>query len=146
MILGKLALGAAGTVVLAGAWMANEGLVRVSVYEMPDARQPKLVNVIVPATLVPAVLHFVPDSALHGALEQARPWMPAAQAACEELAKLPDTELFEVRDNGEHVRIATRDGLLVIDVVSPRETVYVSFPLRTAWKVAREIQERGPSS
>jgi hypothetical protein len=146
MILGKLALGAAGTVVLAGAWMVSEGLVRVSVYEMPDARQPKHVNVIVPAALVPAVLHFVPDSALHGALEQARPWMPAAQAACEGLAKLPDTQLVEIRNSHEHVRIGTHDGRLVIDVENTRETVHVSFPLRTAWRVAREIQERGPSS
>lgn len=146
MILGKIALGVGGTVVLASAWLVSDGLVRVSVNEMPEAAHPTHINVIVPAALVPAALHFVPNHALREAVERAGPWMPAAQAACEELAKLPDTELVEVRDNREHVRIRTEDGRLVIDVESPRENVHVSFPLRTAWKVAREIRERGPAS
>jgi hypothetical protein len=146
MILGKIALGAVGTVVLTGAWLASDGLVRVSVNEMQDAAHPTHINVIVPAALVPAALHFVPNRALREAVEKAGPWMPAAQAACEELAKLPDTELVEVHNRHENVRIATQDGRLVIDVENTRENVHVSFPLRTAWKVAREIQERGPAS
>jgi hypothetical protein len=146
MILGKLALGVGSTVVLAGAWLVSDGLVRVSVNCTQDEARANHINVIVPAALLPAALHFVPDRTLHGALDRARPWMPAAQTACEELAKLPDTELVEVHNARENVRVATHDGRLVIDVESTRETVHVSFPLRTAWKLAREIQERGPSS
>jgi hypothetical protein len=146
MILGKIALGAVGTVVFAGAWLASDGVVRVSVREMRDVPHPKHINVIVPAALVPAALHFVPTRTMREAVEKAGPWMPAAQAACEELARLPDSQLVEVHNPHESVRVATHDGRLVIDVEDNRETVHVSFPLRTAWKVAREIQERGPAS
>ncbi len=145
-ILLKLAAGTAGTMLLAGSWVVHEGAVRIAVDETPDGREPTHIHLLLPATFVPAVLHLVPTGHLQGALAQARPWMPAAEAACEELAKLPDTDLVEVRDSSEHVRIRTRSGHLVIDVDGPRDTVHVSFPLRTAWKVAREIEQIRPES
>jgi hypothetical protein len=146
MLTGKMALSAASTALLAGAWVAHEGLIRVSVDDTKPGKEPAHLHLIVPAALAPAVLHLAPEHALRSGLEQARPWMPAARVACKELGRLADTDLVEVRNAHEHVRVSTRSGHLVIDVESRGETVHVSFPLRTAWRLAKQIESSGPSS
>lgn len=142
----KLALGAVSTVALTGVWVARDGMVRVSVDQDCPGRTPQHIHLLVPASMIPAALHFVPRNHLREPLRHAREWMPAARVLCEELAKLPDTELVEVRNDRERVHVSVRDGKLYVDVDQPDQQVHVSFPLRTAWKIAQEIQDLGPES
>ncbi len=140
----RVMLPALGTVVLAGAYVVHEGAVRIAVDE--QAPGGKHIHLLLPAALVPMGMRFVPDRKLRDATAQARPWLPAIKAASQELARLPDSDLVEVRDAEQHVSIAKRGALLVIDVQSPRESVHVSFPLRTVNRLARQLESLGPAS
>ncbi len=141
-MLGKIMFGLLGTAALAGTYMVHEGAVRVSV----DKREPggRHLHLIVPAALLPAGMYLVPDQQLRAATAGMRPWLPAVRIASEQLARLPDAELVEVRQPGQHVHIAKRGALLVVDVESLRETVHISFPLKTTSQVARRLQELDP--
>jgi hypothetical protein len=143
----KFALGAVGTMALAGVWVAHEGAVRVSVDQDRPGGEGHHIHLIVPASVVPPVFSLaISNEHLRRDLKHAQEWMPVAQIACEELAKLPDTELVDVRNDEEHVRVSTHDGKMYVDVDNRDEHVHVSFPLGTAEKVAREIQELGPTT
>jgi len=143
-MLARVMLPVLGAVALAGIYVVEEGAVRVAVDEQKPGGTH--LHLLVPATLIPVGIKLVPDEKLRETAAQVRPWLPTIQAASRELARLPDSELVEVRDADQHVRIAKRGALLVIDVQSPREVVHVSFPLRTASRVARELASRGPAS
>ena len=141
---GKVMLGVLGTTVLAGVFVAQQGLVRVRVVEHKEGGD--RVNLYVPAALIPVALKLAPEEKIREAIERAKEWLPAVRIASKELARLPDTELVEVRDHREHVRIRTRDGYLEIDVESDREDVQLSVPLKMIEKVAQELHARGPAS
>lgn len=143
-MLGKVMLGLAGTTALAGAYLAQQGAVRVSVDE--HRANGKHVHLLVPAALVPIGMSFVPEEELRAAAAQARPFLPAIRVASTELARLPDCDFIEAQDAYEHVKITKRGGSLVIDVQSPQETVHVSFPLRPAAHVAAQLESLGPSA
>ncbi|HJY85759.1 MAG TPA: hypothetical protein VKE24_02880, partial [Candidatus Acidoferrales bacterium] len=74
------------------------------------------------------------------------PWLPAIEAASQGLARLPDSDLVEVRKSEHHVRIKTRGARFVIDVESPGERVHLSFPLWTIDRFARKLESLGPAS
>ena len=143
-MIGKIGLGLLGTTVLAGAYAAQQGLVRVRVVEKKPGGD--RVNLCVPAAAIPVALRLAPDDAIRQASEQAKDLLPALRIASRELSRLPDTELVEVRDTREHVRIRTVDGKLEIDVESDREDVHVSVPLRTLEAVLRRLESSGPAS
>jgi len=143
-MIGKIGLGILGTAALGGVFVAHQGLVRVKVVEKTEGGD--RVNLYVPAALIPVAVQLAPEDKIREALEQAKEWLPAVRIASKELRRLPDAELVEVRDGGEHVRIRTMDGELVIDVVSDREDVHISVPLKTIERVAQELQERAPGS
>ena len=90
---GKVMVGAAGTLALAGACVMREGAIRVSVDEHKQGRDASHVRLLLPAALVPVGLRFVPDDKLREAAEQARPWLPALEAAAEALSHPPDCDL-----------------------------------------------------
>jgi len=140
----RVMLPALGTVVLAGAYVVHEGAVRIAVDE--QAPGGTHIHLLLPAALVPVGMKFVPDQKLREATAQARPWLPAIRAASQELARLPDSDLVEVRDAEQHVSISKRGALLVIDVQSTRESVHVSVPLHTVEEVAREVESWGRRS
>jgi len=143
-MLGKVMLGLAGTTALAGAFLVQQGTVRVSVDEhRANGRQ---VHLLVPAALVPMGMRFVPEENLLDAARQARPFLPTIRVASAELARLPDCDLVEVQDVNKYVKITKRGGSLVIDVQSPEETVHVSFPLRLADRIAAQLESLGPSA
>jgi hypothetical protein len=104
------------------------------------------VHLFLPAAFVPVGLEFVPDQKLREANAQVRPWLPAIEAASQELARLRDSDLVEVHESERHVRIKTRGARLVIDVQSPGERVHLSFPLRTMDRFARKLESLGPTS
>ncbi len=143
-MLARVMLPVLGIVALAGAYVVHEGAVRVAVDE--QVADGKHIHLLVPAVLVPVGMKFVPEQKLREAIVQARPWLPLIEAASQELARLPDSNLIEVRDPQDHVSIAKRGALLVIDVQSPRETVHVSVPLKTLNRVARHLESLGPAS
>lgn len=140
----RVMLPALGTVVLAGAYVVHEGAVRIAVDE--QAPGGTHIHLLLPAALVPVGMKFVPDQKLREATAQARPWLPAIKTASQELARLPDSDLVQVRDAEQHVSISKRGALLVIDAQSPRASVHVSFPLRTVNRLARQLESLGPAS
>ena len=143
-MIGKIGLGLLGTTVLAGAYAAQQGLVRVHVVEKKPGGD--RVNLYVPAAAIPVAMRLAPDDAMRQASERAKDLLPALRIASRELSRLPDTELVEVRDTREHVRIRTVDGKLEIDVESDREDVHLSVPLKLMEKVAEQLQERRAAS
>lgn len=143
-MLARVMAGVLGTAALAGAYVVQEGAVRVAV-DQPGADGTH-VRLLVPAALVPVGLKFVPDEKLREAAERARPWLPAIRVGSRELARLPDVELVEARDANEHVRIAKHGALFVLEVESPRETVRLSFPLKTLDQVAQQLESVSPTS
>ncbi len=143
-MLAKVMLPVLGAVALAGAYVVEEGAVRVAVDEQKPGGTH--LHLLVPAALVPMGMKLVPKENLREAAVQVRPWLPTIEAASQELARLPDSDLVEVRDAREYVRITKRGALLVIDVQSADETVHVSFPLRTVTGVARQLASLGPAS
>jgi len=143
-MLGKVMLGLAGTTALAGAFLVQQGTVRVSVDE--HRANGRHVHLLVPAALVPMGMRFVPEENLLDAARQARPFLPTIRVASAELARLPDCDLVEVQDVNKYVKITKRGGSLVIDVQSPEETVHVSFPLRLTDRVAAQLESVGPSA
>jgi len=143
-MLGKVMLGLAGTTALAGAFLVQQGTVRVSVDE--HRANGRHVHLLVPAALVPMGMRFVPVENLLDAATQARLFLPTIRVASAELARLPDCDLVEVQDVNKYVKITKRGGSLVIDVQSPEETVHVSFPLRLTDRVAAQLESVGPSA
>ena len=141
---GKVMLGVLGTTVLAGAYVAQQGVVRVRVVEKKEGGD--RVNLYVPAAAIPVAVKLAPEQNICEAMEKAKDWLPAVRIASKELARLPDTELVEVLDGREHVRIRTEDGKLVIDVESDHEDVHLSVPLKMIEKVAQELQARQAAS
>ena len=143
-MLGKLMAGLAGSFALAGAYVVHEGAIRIQVDQ--QSAEGSHLHLLVPAALVPAAMMFVPEATVREAATRARPWLPAVRAASEGLARQPDCDLLEVRSAYEHVHIAKRGALLVMEVESPREIVHVSVPLRTINGVAHRLESWIPAS
>ncbi len=133
-----LVLGVAAGSAAAATYRA--GLVRVSVEEKRPGGEN--VKVIVPGILLTTGLKLVPEAQLREGLRDARPWLPVAAAVARELRNYPDASFIEVSSGQEQVRIATRGGVLVVDVNSPEETIHVSIPLATLADLTAELNAR----
>jgi hypothetical protein len=140
MLLAKLALGLGGTVVLAGAYTFQDGVMRVD----EDYAGGRHVHVWVPAAIVPMAMHVVPKRHIQHAAEQAEPYLPTLRALTKELKKYPEAELVDVSGSGEHVNIRTHGRKLLIDVYEPGEQVHVACPLAMLDHVSRELQDDAP--
>ena len=123
--------------VVGGAFVYNEGAVRVDVRER--TRNGEHIYLVVPAVVLPVAARLVPRDKLKAARGKIRPWLPTLKAASEELARCPDGPLVEVDSNREHVRIHKQDRSLFIDVDSEEETVHVSFPLQAAADMVSQL-------
>jgi hypothetical protein len=144
MILAKLALGTATTLVFATVYTFREGTIRVDVDEHRDGGSH--VHVWAPAAVVPIALHFVPDDKLREACEHAREFAPLVKVLAKELRRYPNTTFVEVEDGAEHVRVSTVGGKIQIDVEGPEENVHVAVPLSTINEVIEQIADRAPAS
>lgn len=113
------------------------GLVRIHVTEKKPGGEN--FHLVVPGIVVTNALRLVPDEQLRDALRDARPWMPMAAIAARELERHPDATFIEVSSAREHVRIATRSGVLTIHVDSPDETVHLAVPLATLADLTAEL-------
>jgi hypothetical protein len=137
LMLAKIGLGIGGAIALVAGYSLQDGLARVSVDE--HRANGDHVHLIVPAALIPVAMRLAPRHAMEDAARQAGPWLPAVQGIAKELRKFPDAELVEVQDADEHVVIHTQNGVLLVDVESPDETVHVACPLATVEHISEEI-------
>jgi hypothetical protein len=142
IIVAKLALGLASTMVFATVYTFREGVIRVDVDEHHEGGSH--VHVWVPAAAVPMAMHFVPKEHLREASSKASEYMPLVKIVTAELRRYPDTTFVEVQDGKDHVRVATAGGKLQIDVVSDEENVHVAVPLSTVDDVARQLEADAP--
>ena len=139
ILLAKIGVGVLGSALVAGAALSSEGFIQVKVHEKQAGGTH--LNLIVPAALVPASLHFVPRENLKDAAREIRPWLPVIDAAIPALEECPDGVLVEVKDPGEHVLIQKSGGSVVIDVNDHDDIVHVSVPLRAAQSSIHQIAE-----
>ncbi len=140
MLLGKIALGFAGTLALAGAYTFHEGILRVSVDEHRAGGTH--VHLYLPAAVVPLAVHVAPRHTIDQALHEARPMLPAFRVLIRGLKHYPDADFVEVKDADQQVQIRTHEDKLQIDVDSPQETVHLSCPLAALEDLASALEER----
>src|ERR1700684_1356615 len=128
VLLGKVALGVAGTALAGVGLICSEGMIEVKVLE----KQPEVhhVYVLAPAMLVPITMHFIPGKKLGRAASEIKLWMPTIRAALEQLRAGEDVTLVEVREPGQHVSFTKEGGSVVVDVTDTEESVHVSAPIR----------------
>ena len=117
MILAKLALGFASTVVFATVYTFRDGTIRIDVDDHRDGGSH--VHFWVPAAAVPMAMHFVPKEHLREASSHASEFLPLVQIVTKELRRYPNTTFVEVEDGADHVRVSTVGTKLQIDVVNP---------------------------
>jgi len=144
MILAKLALGTATTLVFATVYTFREGTIRVDVDEHHDGGAH--VHVWAPAAVAPMVLRFVPDDKLREATDHAHEYAPLVKVLAKELRRYPNTTFVEVQDSEEHVRIRTVGRKLQVDVQGADAEVHVAVPLSTINDLVEQIAERTPAS
>jgi hypothetical protein len=128
VLLAKVALGLAGTVVVGTGLLCSEGFVNVKVIE--NRPQGHHVRVIAPAILAPIAVRLVPRHNLENASAQIRPWLPAIRAGLDQLRECDDVVFVDVRDRNDHVEIAKRGGSIVVDADEQGQSVHVSVPIR----------------
>lgn len=143
MIFGKFLAGAMYTTLIGGAVLFHEGAITVNVKDV-DRRsgEPERVFVVAPAAVVPWAVKFIPVQHMPRLPEEAMEALPALQAAADELERIPDAVLVEVQSPREHVKIAKNGGNFTVDVVSDREEVHISVPVRAARHTIENLIER----
>ncbi|HEY4951229.1 MAG TPA: hypothetical protein VIH88_12900 [Candidatus Acidoferrales bacterium] len=137
VLLGKVALGIAGTALAGLGLICSEGMIEVNVVEkQPEAHH---VYVLAPAMLVPITMHFIPNRKLGRAASEIKPWMPTIRAALEQLRASEDVTLVEVREPGQHVLVAKSGGSVVVDVTDNDDIVHISTPIRAIESTVEQI-------
>jgi hypothetical protein len=137
MIIAKLALGLASTMVFATVYTFREGVIRVDVDEHRDGGSH--VHFWVPAAAVSMAMHFVPKEHLREASRHTAEFVPLVRIVTSELRRYPDTTFVDVESGEDHVRVATVGAKLQIDVLNPEENVHVAVPLSALNDVAHQL-------
>jgi hypothetical protein len=143
-MLGKIALGLLVTTAACGAYVLQDGFVHVSVDE--SRKDGTHVHLVVPAQIATLAAHFAPPERFAEHQKELRELLPALKLSAEELAKLPDSVLVEVRDGREHVLISKSGEGLSIVKESPQENVKVWVPLRAIYDTADVLESRAGSN
>jgi hypothetical protein len=142
MLFAKVALGFCGSLALLTVYAFHDGVLQVD-EEHTGGRH---IHVWAPAAIVPVALRVVPKRHFEHAAAEMGPWMPTVRALTKELRKFPDAEFVDVHDANEHVRIATRNGKLMIEVEGPDENVHVACPLAMIEDVTRALEADAPTA
>jgi len=79
------------------------------------------------------------------AIAQVGPWLPTLRALLK-TEEISETELVDVEDGKQHVRIRTHHGRLLIDVTEPGEDVHVACPLAMIEDLASELEAKSPAA
>lgn len=131
IILGKIVLGGAATMLAGVSVLCSEGFVNVNVVEhQRHGNGPQHIHVIAPALLAPIALRLVPNDKLAEPARRIQPFIPTVRAALEGLSETDDMTLVEVSGRDEYALVRKDGGNLVVDVTDRDETVHVSVPLR----------------
>lgn len=126
LLLGGFCLLAVGAVA-AAAVVYHAGTVQVDLRESGTD-----LHVALPAALVDLALAVAPTAALRSATREAEPYLPAIVAAWEELERVPDFVLLEVRSGADLVLVEKRAGRLVVRVDEDGASrLRVGLPLHT---------------
>lgn len=141
MLLGKIALGIAGTMLAGTGLLFSEGAIQVNVVEKQPERHH--IYIFAPALIVPIGMHFVSKEHLTQASREIKPWLPTIRAAVAQLRECEDVTFVEVKSPGEHVRVAKSGGSIVVDVDNEDDTVHVSAPIRA---ISSSIEELAAAS
>jgi hypothetical protein len=144
MLLAKIAVGLASTVVFAAIYTFREGVIRVDVDEFRAGGSH--VHFWVPAAAVPIALRCTPRDHLPNTAENIKPWIPTIRQLAKELEKYPEANLVEVVDGTDHVQIRTHAGKLQIDVHEPGESVHVAVPIATLEDISSQLTENIPGA
>lgn len=143
LIFAKVALGLGAAVAVAGVYVFREGVIRVDVDE--HRASGSHVHLLVPAALVGAGLHVVPQAQLQCGSKDLQPYLPLLREVSKELEKYPEVEFVDVSSERDHVRVAMVAGKLRIDAVSEDgDVVHVSVPAQVLSDVADELERRAP--
>jgi len=142
ILLGRVGLGIAGTVLAGAGIVCSEGMITVNV----ETRQPEKHHIFVmaPALLVRVGMHFVPKENFAEAAREIQPWMPTIRAAMDALGESEDITFVEVKEPGQNVRVAKSGGSIVVDVQDNDETVHVSTPIRAMSSAIEQLAEASP--
>lgn len=144
ILLGKVALGIAGTALAGLGLICSEGMIEVNVVEKhPEAHH---VYVLAPAMLVPIGTHFIPSRKLRQAAAEIKPWMPTIRAALDQLRAGEDITLVDVREPGQHVLVTKNGGSVVVDVTDDDEIVHVSTPIRAIESTIEQVAAASPDT
>ena len=144
VLLGKFALGIAGTAVAGMGLLCSEGMIQVKVIEKrPEGHQ---IHVIAPALLLPIGMHFAPKDGISEASSEIQPWLPTIRAALAQLRECDDFAFVEVNEPGRQVRLAKSGGSLVVDVNDEEESVHVSAPIRAMATAVEELAAAAPAT
>jgi hypothetical protein len=148
ILIAKVAIACAGTLVAGTALICSEGFLRVNVTERsPESHH---VDVIAPAMLVPIAVdiatHFAEKRKMEEAADQLEPWMPTIRATLSGLSRLDDMTLVEVNEPGQHVRVSKFGGSIIVDVDNKDDVVHVSAPIRAISSTIREVADSDFSS
>jgi hypothetical protein len=139
-MLGKIALGFLVSTAAFTGYILQDGFVHVSVDESTE--HGTHLHLVVPAQLATIAAHFVPPKKIAPHQRELRELLPTLQLSAQELAKLPDSVLVEVRDNREHVLISKVGDGISIEEDSPKEHVNVWVPLKAIYDTAGVLQSR----
>lgn len=144
LLLGKIALGLAGTAVAGVGLLCSEGMIQVHVVQKrPEGHR---IHVIAPALLVPIGMHFAPKDSMSEASAEIRPWLPTIRATLAQLRDCEDFAFAEVKEPGQHVRVAKLGGSLMVDVDNEEESVHVSAPIRAMSSAVEELAGAAPAT
>jgi hypothetical protein len=144
LLLGKIALGFAGTAVAGVGLLCSEGMIQVNVIEKrPEGHH---IHVMAPALLLPLGMHFAPKEGISEASAEIQPWLPAIRAALVQLRECDDIAFVEVKEPGQQVRVAKSGGSIVVDVNSEEQSVHVSAPIRAMSSAVEELAAAAPGT
>src|SRR5262245_16775250 len=111
----------------------------IAVVNVHDKVHGKRVFVPVPVGLVNFGLNMVPGEILRQVRDDLGPHRKIVQSLADELENIPDTDFVEVQGQRERVLISKSGRNLIIDVQTPDETVYVSFPIRATGNIVAKL-------
>jgi hypothetical protein len=143
ILLAKIALGLAGTAVAGVGLLSSEGMIQVNVVEKrPEGHH---IHLIAPALLLPIGLHFAPRERIAEASSEMQPWLPTIRATLAQLRECDDFAFVEVKEPGQHVRVAKSGGSFVVDLNNEEESVHISAPIRAMSSAVEELAASAPA-
>ena len=143
ILLGKIVLGFAGTAVAGAGLLCSQGMIEVNVVQKrPEGHH---ISVIAPALLLPIGLHFTPKDRISEASAEIQPWLPIIRTALAQLRESDDFTLVEVKEPGQHVRVAKSGGSILVDVNCEEETVHLSAPIPAISSAVGELAVAAPA-